>query len=118
MDFQIVHVGAIGVDVGADGMSGAVHKEFVQASVLDMTANGAIHLPSSDLFAGGDRLYNEISASVPRITNCAENVLHLLGRSLTHKTGPGDVVINGIRNGLRSEEHTSELQSPDHLVCR
>src|SRR5258708_14491317 len=21
-------------------------------------------------------------------------------------------------NGLRSEEHTSELQSPDHLVCR
>src|SRR5207244_11437051 len=22
------------------------------------------------------------------------------------------------RSGLRSEEHTSELQSPDHLVCR
>src|SRR5258708_8192162 len=22
------------------------------------------------------------------------------------------------RQGLRSEEHTSELQSPDHLVCR
>src|SRR5207244_8184165 len=22
------------------------------------------------------------------------------------------------RNDLRSEEHTSELQSPDHLVCR
>src|SRR5258708_29390484 len=22
------------------------------------------------------------------------------------------------RGGLRSEEHTSELQSPDHLVCR
>src|SRR5207244_10291318 len=22
------------------------------------------------------------------------------------------------RNGMRSEEHTSELQSPDHLVCR
>src|SRR5574344_385711 len=27
--------------------------------------------------------------------------------------------INGIaQEGLRSEEHTSELQSPDHLVCR
>src|SRR5438552_12888082 len=24
----------------------------------------------------------------------------------------------GISPGLRSEEHTSELQSPDHLVCR
>src|SRR5258708_32095675 len=23
-----------------------------------------------------------------------------------------------LRKGLRSEEHTSELQSPDHLVCR
>src|SRR5438552_10462385 len=28
-------------------------------------------------------------------------------------TSPGDVVFL-----LRSEEHTSELQSPDHLVCR
>src|SRR5258708_36068158 len=24
----------------------------------------------------------------------------------------------GILTGIRSEEHTSELQSPDHLVCR
>src|SRR5438552_10567752 len=24
----------------------------------------------------------------------------------------------GVDIGLRSEEHTSELQSPDHLVCR
>src|SRR5438552_10449969 len=25
---------------------------------------------------------------------------------------------NTPKSGLRSEEHTSELQSPDHLVCR
>src|SRR5258708_27328117 len=25
---------------------------------------------------------------------------------------------NGAGSGVRSEEHTSELQSPDHLVCR
>src|SRR5258708_17435113 len=25
---------------------------------------------------------------------------------------------NLVSNALRSEEHTSELQSPDHLVCR
>src|SRR5207244_9370930 len=24
----------------------------------------------------------------------------------------------GVLAGIRSEEHTSELQSPDHLVCR
>src|SRR5258708_23048240 len=27
-------------------------------------------------------------------------------------------VVNFRRGHLRSEEHTSELQSPDHLVCR
>src|SRR5258708_30063903 len=27
-------------------------------------------------------------------------------------------VFDGFLNGPRSEEHTSELQSPDHLVCR
>src|SRR5258708_32069192 len=27
-------------------------------------------------------------------------------------------MISGQVPGLRSEEHTSELQSPDHLVCR
>src|SRR5258708_12641074 len=27
------------------------------------------------------------------------------------------IAVNG-RNAIRSEEHTSELQSPDHLVCR
>src|SRR5258708_26876226 len=30
--------------------------------------------------------------------------------------GPG--LCLGQLGGLRSEEHTSELQSPDHLVCR
>src|SRR5207244_13093230 len=33
-----------------------------------------------------------------------------LGPALAHKSASG--------GGNRSEEHTSELQSPDHLVCR
>src|SRR5438876_6465530 len=81
-------------------MAGAMHEVIAKARLFDGATNYIIDMPASDLFAGGDRLYNEISASVPRITNCAENVLHLVGRSLTHKTGPRDVVINGIRNGL------------------
>src|SRR5207244_13084951 len=32
--------------------------------------------------------------------------------------GPSDRRPFGIALGGRSEEHTSELQSPDHLVCR
>src|SRR5438552_15209805 len=31
---------------------------------------------------------------------------------------PRGVMEEGRGRGLRSEEHTSELQSPDHLVCR
>src|SRR5947208_13577836 len=31
-------------------------------------------------------------------------------------TGQGKAYADGV--GFRSEEHTSELQSPDHLVCR
>src|SRR5947208_7313516 len=30
----------------------------------------------------------------------------------------GSVLVVTLLFGLRSEEHTSELQSPDHLVCR
>src|SRR5947208_11481368 len=32
--------------------------------------------------------------------------------------GGQDRAARGRRLGARSEEHTSELQSPDHLVCR
>src|SRR5258708_31636571 len=34
--------------------------------------------------------------------------------------GPGNSEVDGsiADEGIRSEEHTSELQSPDHLVCR
>src|SRR5258708_24084683 len=32
--------------------------------------------------------------------------------------GRHEVDCGGAREGKRSEEHTSELQSPDHLVCR
>src|SRR5258708_11069922 len=39
--------------------------------------------------------------------------------STTPVYSPGGVCTNaGEYTGVRSEEHTSELQSPDHLVCR
>src|SRR5207244_13605843 len=31
---------------------------------------------------------------------------------------PSETVLSILRKKERSEEHTSELQSPDHLVCR
>src|SRR5438552_13672988 len=42
-------------------------------------------------------------------------VLHDLGKIAI----PDAILLKpGPRRGWRSEEHTSELQSPDHLVCR
>src|SRR5258708_28075052 len=46
-----------------------------------------------------------------------------LFRSLFHLSGDPPVSQRsrpgiGVRGDARSEEHTSELQSPDHLVCR
>src|SRR5258708_24161145 len=42
-------------------------------------------------------------------------VEHLLAALLAQQ---GGVVQQMLNFDLRSEEHTSELQSPDHLVCR
>src|SRR5258708_10644417 len=39
---------------------------------------------------------------------------HVVVRGLAEKRGPR----RDVRRDQRSEEHTSELQSPDHLVCR
>src|SRR5947208_15469314 len=38
--------------------------------------------------------------------------------SPTRKPAPRSPSTRNRRRDLRSEEHTSELQSPDHLVCR
>src|SRR5258707_3919378 len=36
----------------------------------------------------------------------------------SHRVRPGDLVLAGEETKLRSEEHTSELQSRQYLVCR
>src|SRR5258708_29875320 len=43
-------------------------------------------------------------------------VLHRTSRQVSPTTAGTDVLAHARQ--VRSEEHTSELQSPDHLVCR
>src|SRR5258708_12445228 len=54
------------------------------------------------------------SRDFPAITDATDRPVGSPGRVLN------DVVVRDAvpRDGPRSEEHTSELQSPDHLVCR
>src|SRR5258708_24732366 len=42
----------------------------------------------------------------------------LLQHDLADQNTPWGVLVSEIMLQQRSEEHTSELQSPDHLVCR
>src|SRR5947208_12269285 len=42
-----------------------------------------------------------------------QGVFGVAAPAVAHQT-----VVAGFSSGERSEEHTSELQSPDHLVCR
>src|SRR5690625_6384730 len=55
---------------------------------------------------------------VPRVQDCyaALGLVHGLWRNLPHEFD--DYIANPKDNGYRSEEHTSELQSRGHLVCR
>src|SRR5947208_6245391 len=60
-------------------------------------------------------------AGVPRLEDVPDARARALGPLTAEAVdGDEDVVDRGPGRGrrARSEEHTSELQSPDHLVCR
>src|SRR5258708_15650239 len=64
------------------------------------------------------------SSAADNVRRCGGLGLHDgRGIGVLHGLGRGDLALlhqldQMLVEGLRSEEHTSELQSPDHLVCR
>src|SRR5258708_28856694 len=58
--------------------------------------------PQSGVFLRWRELLKSVTTQVQRKTTSVPSLLHLAGDTPRQ----------------RSEEHTSELQSPDHLVCR
>src|SRR3989442_11007024 len=76
--------------------------------------------PRSTLFP-----YTTLFRSAPApISSCSPNVLAIVGRLYTYMIASGlalparRITVNLAPADLRSEEHTSELQSRPHLVCR
>src|SRR5690348_18090394 len=62
------------------------------------------------------RSYGLLIESAARADFCADDPRHVSHRAFFRRALMYDVV--GVGEVLRSEEHTSELQSPVHLVCR
>src|SRR5258708_31380242 len=54
----------------------------------------------------------------PRVRNITLRLLEPLGAPEERYVQPADASFCPDGVEIRSEEHTSELQSPDHLVCR
>src|SRR5258708_20336282 len=69
-------------------------------------------IPYTTLFRSGRSGLPADPASVPKLSELAPDYFER--RKRTHRAGFEDAS----RWRKRSEEHTSELQSPDHLVCR
>src|SRR5690348_18041902 len=57
---------------------------------------------------------------MPRMSRSRSNPWHRLPATLSSRSFPACAIATRSppSNGCRSEEHTSELQSPVHLVCR
>src|SRR5258708_27398742 len=62
---------------------------------------------------GKDKIGSLVTRGAPRKADGKSVQIHLQSRLL-----PDHFQQFRQKTGLRSEEHTSELQSPDHLVCR
>src|SRR5690348_17390604 len=75
--------------------------------------------PRSTLFPYTTLFRSEIFTNSGDMTKCAckRNRLNIVGQALDVESRP-PVCSYAEGIGARSEEHTSELQSPVHLVCR
>src|SRR5947208_12234058 len=76
--------------------------------------------PYTTLFRSEDDIHwildhSQDSANATAAVEAAvrHNLVDLIGQALDHRFAHA-----GAKALTRSEEHTSELQSPDHLVCR
>src|SRR5215467_15421759 len=87
------------------------HRMMVMAELLDYSGHVSARVPGSDRVLILPRDASRASVTAEEIL-----VVDLDGKLLDGK-GPAPTE-TAIHLGVRSEEHTSELQSPCNLVCR
>src|SRR5207244_4995692 len=115
-------------DAGAEARQGTCRSKRAQA-VTHSDAHGAIdavwRIESATLIAGLTRITGDVGLAEDLAQDALVAALERWPESGV-PDNPGAWLmatakhraIDQLRRGKRSEEHTSELQSPDHLVCR
>src|SRR5258708_30072677 len=73
--------------------------------------------PRSTLFPYTTLFRSAFRATVARVAERLRTLYRAAGKH-RYRHPDGRVTPKFINLDIRSEEHTSELQSPDHLVCR
>src|SRR5579864_3371200 len=97
MNFQIIHVGAVGVNFRADGVPRAMNEVITESGFLDLLADDAVDFPSSDRLSGGNRILNLFYAGIPRVADDGEDFLHTRGWSTADESGPRNVIVDRVR---------------------
>src|SRR5258708_27959162 len=69
--------------------------------------------PYTTLFRSQAAAKENQFAEATSLMSAVDSVLRRAGDGAALKP-----IVTEVRSAIRSEEHTSELQSPDHLVCR
>src|SRR5690348_15409903 len=115
MNFDIIIIG-----MGANGSSAIYHLSKTGYTVCGIDRFTPPHTHGSS--HGQSRIirqaYHESPMYVPLVKAAYrlwDELEQVSGKKLFLKTGG---IILGNADSARSEEHTSELQSPVHLVCR
>src|SRR5690625_6255981 len=92
---------------------GTIHKKVMKDKDLSIEAK-AIYAYLQSYAGAGDTAYPSVSL-MSKDLNISERRFYNHRKTLIDK---GYILIKQTRNDKRSEEHTSELQSRGHLVCR
>ncbi len=95
--FEVVHVGAGAVHLGADRVAGAVKEVLAEAPLADRTAGRVVHLEAAQQAAGAYALLDKLHGAVARLGHDLENVGDFRRRLRAAETRPRDVVVDARR---------------------
>src|SRR5207302_4310372 len=79
VDLEVVHVGAVGVNLGADRMPGAMNEILPEAGLVDVITRGPVHFPAGHLAALSYSRLNGLDTGVAVPTHSLQNLARSIG---------------------------------------